>query len=398
MSAVATSDSQAIALLCAPLRVGEAKPLSPGEWARVATAIHGSEVAVPSGLLGMAVAELASALAVEDDLAERLARLLDRGGPFAFELERLADRGIWLLTRADDAYPTRIKQRLGLKAPPVLFGSGARELLSERAVAVVGSRDASEAALNTTRAIAEQLAREGVAVVSGGARGVDRAGMDAATRSGGVVVGFVADSLVRLTQQPETRRLLVDDQLVLLTPFAPDARFTVGNAMSRNKLIYCGADAAVVVATTQGSGGTWSGAIETLRSRWVPIWVWVQEAAPAGNRSLAAAGARPLADTNLHSGSLFETLTSFEAAASPASQDPSEPGLPDLESPETRSFLGTPRSEVELRDKFDLQLGQVRSWMKRCVDAGNVIRREAPVRYVIADVEREVRPSLFDDH
>lgn len=149
MSAVATSDSQAIALLCAPLRVGEAKPLSPAEWARVATAIHGSEVAVPSGLLGMAVAELASALAVEDDLAERLARLLDRGGPFAFELERLADRGIWLLTRADDAYPTRIRQRLGLKAPPVLFGSGARELLSERAVAVVGSRDASEAAART---------------------------------------------------------------------------------------------------------------------------------------------------------------------------------------------------------------------------------------------------------
>lgn len=393
MSVVATSDSQAIALLCAPLKVGDAKPLTNAEWARLASVVHGSDVGHPAGLFGMAPDEIASTLAIDAAFAERLTQLLDRGGPFAFELERLADRGIWLLTRADDEYPSRIKQRLGLKAPPVLFGSGSRELLSERAVAIVGSRDASEAALSAAREIAEQLAREHVAVVSGGARGVDRAAMNAAVGIGGSAVGFVADSLVRLTQGIEIRELLTGDQLVLVTPFAPDARFAVGNAMARNKLIYCASDAAIIVATAAGSGGTWAGAVEALKAQWVPVWAWLGSSAPDTNGSLVAGGARALTQRDLEGDSLFGLLTAA-GDGDPAVLLEQVSGFPDVQSSETRSFLQVPRSEIELCDQFDLRLGQVRSWMKASVESGDVIRRESPVRYVIRDSE----PSLFDAH
>lgn len=393
MSIATISDSQAIALLCAPLRVGDARPLTSAEWTRIATSIHQSEVGHPGALMGMSVDDMSASLAVDLALAERLAHLFERGGPLAFELERLANRGIWLLTRADDEYPIRLRRRLGLKAPPVLCGSGSHELLSGRAVAIVGSRDASEAVMDAARRIAAQLGREQAAVVSGGARGIDRAAMNAVIGAGGSAVGFVADNLIRLAQQTETRRLLTEEHLALVTPFAPDSRFTVGNAMARNKLIYCAADAAIVASTTQGSGGTWAGAVEALRARWVPVWAWLDSAAPEANASLVASGARVLTERDLAHDSLFGVLTAADDR-DPAASLEQEPGLPDLQSPKTRSFLLVPRSENELRDRFDIALVQVRSWMKACVESGDVIRRERPVRYVI----REAEPSLFDSH
>lgn len=393
MSTITTSDSQAIALLCAPLNIGDAKPLSNAEWARLAAMIHGSGASHPAGLLGMSADEVASTLAIDQALAERLAHLLDRGGSFAFELERLADRGVWLLTRADDDYPSRLRQRLGLKTPPVIFGSGSRDLLSERAVAVVGSRDADEAALAMARALGAQLARERVAVVSGAARGVDRAAMDGAASNGGVVVGFVADSLVRLTQQPDVRQLLANDQLLLVTPFAPESRFTVGNAMSRNKLIYCASDAAIVVATSQGSGGTWAGAVEALRGHWVPVWAWAGDAARPGNQSLVAAGALSLEGTTSAGGSLYDALIS--PAASSANEDRLDTLTGDLGT-DWRSFLGTPRSETELCERFDLNPGKVRERMKQCIASGDVVRTERPVRYAVANAAQFARPTLFE--
>jgi hypothetical protein len=66
--------------------------------------------------------------------------------------------------------------------------------------------------------------------------------------------------------------------------------------------------------------------------------------------------------------------------------------VPSLQSAETRSFLRVPRSEQEIREEFDLRLTKVRSWMKECVESGEVIRRDRPVRYVLRDAE----PSLFD--
>ena len=61
--------------------------------------------------------------------------------------------------------------------------------------------------------------------------------------------------------------------------------------MGRNRLIYCLADAAVVVATSEGAGGTWAGATEALTARWVPVYVLAGDGVPPGNAALIARGA-----------------------------------------------------------------------------------------------------------
>ena len=67
-----TTDSQAITLLCAPIAVGETKPLTIAEWARLGAAIHASEIRHPGALVGLSAVEVVDELAIELAVAERI--------------------------------------------------------------------------------------------------------------------------------------------------------------------------------------------------------------------------------------------------------------------------------------------------------------------------------------
>jgi len=187
----------------------------------------------------------------------------------------------------------------------VLYGSGHRPLLGRGGVAIVGSRDVGDTDLAFTRQLAEQIALAGKSVVSGGARGVDETAMLAALEKEGTVIGVLANDLLKATLSRKYRRALQDHQLVLLSPFNPEARFNAGNAMARNKFIYCLADAAVVVHSGT-RGGTWTGALENLAGEWVPLWIKPSDDPEAGNRALVEKGGQWLDETLLHQG--IETL------------------------------------------------------------------------------------------
>ena len=72
----------------------------------------------------------------------------------------------------------------------------------------------------------------------------------------------------------------------MCTPYNPDAPFSVGNAMGRNKLIYAMADLTLVVACEPGKGGTWQGATEALEKNFGRIAVWQGPGEGAGNAKL----------------------------------------------------------------------------------------------------------------
>lgn len=131
----------------------------------------------------------------------------------------------------------------------------------------------------------------GYNVVSGGARGVDERAASGAFAADGTVIAAVADSLLRNASKKQYRDRLIAGDLVLMTAYSPEAGFSAGNAMDRNRLIYCLADAAVAVSSANGSGGTFGGAMQNLRAGWVPLWV-AQTGDPAsGNGALVGAGA-----------------------------------------------------------------------------------------------------------
>lgn len=290
-------DSQVMLLLCSNLGVSndpDDAPLKLREWNLLARKIATSSLGRPGKLLGLSGADLQSELDLTESEAERLARLLMRGGGLAIELERFDGSGIYPLTRADSEYPTRYRERLKEAAPAVLFYAGNRELLGQPGLAVVGSRNLDEAGQACAEFVGNACGLSGLVLYSGGARGVDTISMKASLENRGYAVGVLADSLEKAIRIPEYRTALSRGDACLVTAFHPAAGFSVGAAMGRNRLIYTLADHAIVVASDAGKGGTWAGSTEALKAGWLPVFVLDYANMPDGNRALLERGANPL--------------------------------------------------------------------------------------------------------
>ncbi len=289
-------NAQAILLLTAPLIAGQgsgsADLLTLAEYNSVARRLQELK-REPADLLSANSAGSLDEIRHLIDVA-RLRALLARGFLLSSVVEQWRDRAIWVVSRADPDYPSRLRVRLKEDAPAVIYGCGNLGLLEEGGLAVVGSRDAPDASLTYARNIGQLAASAGKIIVSGGARGVDQAAMLGAIERGGRVIGVVSDSLQRAALKRDNRDLLLCGKMLLVSPYDPNAGFNVGNAMRRNKLIYAVADAALVVDSDLNRGGTWAGAAEQLdRLHMVPVYVRSSGQASAGLSGLRGKGARP---------------------------------------------------------------------------------------------------------
>ena len=286
----------------------------------------------PSVLVGKSEDQLVRDCGVPESLARRVERLTHRAMSFAFELERLEQSGIRTLTVYDEHYPRHWLDRLRAKAPPVVHGAGALQLLDTPGLGVVGSRDVAEAGGEVAKEVARLAAGRSLPLVSGGARGVDQLAMDAAFEAGGGVVGILAESLSRKLKRPDVRRAVYEGSTVLCTPYSPDAPFSAGNAMGRNKLIYAQAALTVVIASDDGAGGTWSGAIDALKHGYGSVAVWRGEGEGPGNGPLQQRGATPVS-------SLDDIESLLDGAQAPIAESP----LASLRPPEQPTlFSPTP--------------------------------------------------------
>lgn len=286
-------DSQAIVLLCSQIGLlskSEFSPLTLREWNPLTRKLITASMR-PGDLIGLTPQEIESQLAIDTEESKRYFQLLQRSGMVAIELERLASLGIQLLTRADPEYPARYRERLRESSPAMLFYAGEKALLGQPGIAVVGSRHLDEAGQACAEFVGNSCGLSGLVLYSGGAKGVDTISMNAALTSRGTAVGIVADSLEKAVRSPENREALSRGDLCLATPYSPSAPFSVGTAMGRNKLIYTLADYAIVVASDAEKGGTWAGATEALRSKWIPIFVLDHIDMPEGNKMLIQRGA-----------------------------------------------------------------------------------------------------------
>ncbi len=325
---ILSPDSQAMLLLCSRLGLSndpEAAPLTLREWNPLARKLAASSLARPGALLGLGGPDLQRALDLTEPEAQRLSRLLQRGGGLAIELERLASLGIHPLTRADPDYPSRYRQRLKESAPLVLFYAGSKELLGQPGLAVVGSRNLDEAGQDCAEFVGNACAISGLVLYSGGARGVDTLSMKACLEGRGDVVGVLADSLAKAIRIPEYRLALKQGSACFVTHYHPEAGFSVGAAMGRNRLIYTLADHAIVVASDAGQGGTWGGATEAIKAGWLPVFALEHPAMPGGNRLLLEQGAGALPyPLPVEQAGLMKWLDEHVPAPKPR---PSQPGL-----------------------------------------------------------------------
>lgn len=402
-----SADTQALLLLCSRLGLAQdVKPLSTSEWNRVAVPI-GAGGLTPGALLGRSATDMARDLSVDPLFAERMARLLERGGQLALEVERLISRGIWTLSRVDEEYPARWKTRLRGAAPIVIFGAGPLASLDARAMAIVGSRDVDQSALAFTAQLAESCVGAGLTIVSGGARGSDAAAVTAALDAGGCASIVLADSLEQTLKKRELLNAIRAARLTVVTAEHPSRPFSVPVAMARNRLIYCLAEWATVVSSAVETGGTWSGAVEALRHEWVPVFVHSAEGVPDGNRELIQRGASPLRAEDVEGPEpLIRRLdTAFRPVEPelPIVRESAADGIHESAAPDTSvpvpshddgatdayglvigsivEYCAAPRTLEDVTAAFALERAQAKAWLARAVSERRLRKRARPVRY-----------------
>ena len=217
---------------------------------------------------------------------DRIKNLLNRGASLSLALDKWQSAGVWIMDRQHEHYPKAIKKQLKHQSPALFFGVGNPELLSKQAVGFVGSRDCDGQDEQATNQYISQINQLNYQVVSGAAKGVDSHAMLASLNNGNTAIGILADSLFRASASGQWRQHLKANNLVLISPFYPEGRFTPANAMARNKFIYLLSSATVVV-TSGEKGGTWEGAKENLKKDWVPLLVSAhKQPLQAGNQAL----------------------------------------------------------------------------------------------------------------
>jgi DNA processing protein len=336
-----TPNTQAILLLTAPLIAGRGETsrelLSLGEYNRLARLLR-EKKKEPADLLTPEAGALIDAVAQPFGRA-RLDALLGRGFLLSQAVERWNARVIWVISRADTKYPRRLKAKLKEDAPPLLYGCGDIALLEKGGLAVVGSRHVDDELISYTENVGRLSAEAHLSIVSGGAKGIDRAAMHGALMAGGEVAGVMADSLEKAALARDNREPLMEGRLVLVSPYDPAAGFNVGHAMQRNKLIYALADAAFVVTSDFEKGGTWAGAIEQLdRLHFVPVFVRNGASASKGNSALLNRGGKPW--PNPQSGN--ELGRALVAASESVAAEPKQDTLPLILREEPSVYEATP--------------------------------------------------------
>ncbi len=171
----------------------------------------------------------------------------------ARERKRMAARGLRFLTLRDAGYPAPLREIH--QPPPVLYIRGRWEELDRRAVAIVGSRDATPFGRGVADRLAFDLAARGLTIVSGLARGIDAAAPRGALRGGGrtlAVLGSGAD----IVYPSEHRKLAeaITERGGLLSEFPLGTNPHRGNFPQRNRLISGLCLGVVVVEAAVDSG------------------------------------------------------------------------------------------------------------------------------------------------
>ena len=173
------------------------------------------------------------------------------------EIERLAKAGVEAVNWHHPDYPPRLKEIPD--PPPVLFYKGTLLLSDERSVAVVGTRGPTTYGREAAAALVAELAKIGITIISGLARGIDGIAHRTALDNGGRTIAVLANGLDtvyprehnQLFQRTQAQGAVVSEHPLGVRP---DSR----SFPRRNRLISGMSLGVLVVEAPETSGARWT--------------------------------------------------------------------------------------------------------------------------------------------
>lgn len=235
-----------------PLTTVQLRTLADRSWQLDVT--EGNRDLTPEDLIGLGYGQT---------MAQRIVELLSQEDVLDHYLSRAGRVDCVPLTRVSEGYPLSLRKRLGLDSPGVLWAKGDLQILNTPMISLVGSRELREENHRFAWEAGRQAAIQGYTLVSGNARGADRAAQESCLAAGGRVICVVADELHR-----QNRR----DNILYLSEEDFDQPFSTQRALSRNRVIHALGQITLLAQCTYAMGGSWDGTVKNLRAGWSNVF------------------------------------------------------------------------------------------------------------------------------
>lgn len=290
-----TAGEEGFLLLSSKLGNPERKPLTIPQLRELGHRVQQMER--PGGDRELTVSDLRR-LGYGENQAVHIVDLLQDRPILSWYMQTGKKQGCEPITRISSAFPQQLRENLGMECPGSLWMKGNADLLKTPCVALVGSRELRKENRLFAETVGREAARQGYTLVSGNAKGADRAAQDACLAAGGNVISFIADCLMDKSY---------DAHILYISEEGFDEPFTPWRALSRNHLIHSMGRFTFVAQSNLETGGSWDGTVYNLRKGCSPVFCF-RDGSDAMN-ALADRGAALISQSELQN---FETLQSQE--------------------------------------------------------------------------------------
>jgi DNA processing protein len=181
------------------------------------------------------------------------------------ELWKLEASGAKLILREDSDYPPLLKEIAW--QPFGLYLKG--ELPENPAIAIVGTRKATQNGRNLARQLARDLSRQNIIIVSGLAMGIDEAAHQGAVEAKGKTIAVLPSSLERIypAQNQNLARNILDCGGALISEYPPKMPTYPSNFVQRNRIVSGLSRGTVVIEAPEKSGALITAAFATEQNR-----------------------------------------------------------------------------------------------------------------------------------
>jgi DNA protecting protein DprA len=166
---------------------------------------------------------------------------------------KLASEGIYFVSKEDNDYPAKLRNLYD--APFALYRKGKFPEDGQKVLAIVGARECSEYGLEMAKFFAAQVAKEGIGVISGLARGIDTYAHLGALYSNGNTYG-VLGSGIDVCYPKENKKIYMQIQKEggIISEYAPGTQPFAANFPMRNRIISGLSDGILVIEAREKSG------------------------------------------------------------------------------------------------------------------------------------------------
>ena len=204
---------------------------------------------------------------LKQDEAMLLKQTKSELGNYAYMVEELLNQGYDIIPITSQEYSPILKANLKYNSPLVLYTKGNKQILQEKSIAIVGSRNANENSLIFTDNVAKKASAEYKVVVSGFAKGVDKQALDSAIKYNGQSIIVLPQGITTFgSGMKKYYKQIVEGDVLVLSTFHPKSPWSVELAMARNSIIY-GLASEIYAAQSDEKGGTWSGVCDGLKKK-----------------------------------------------------------------------------------------------------------------------------------